>query len=80
MYGRGARVVGGMHGRGVCMAGWGHAWQGGGGMSGRGRHAWQGGHVCQGACVAGGCMAGGMCGRGGHAWQILQDTVNARAV
>ena len=31
-------MVGGMHGRGACMAG-GHAWQGG--MHGRGR-AWQG--------------------------------------
>ena len=38
---------GGMHGKGVCMAG-GHVWQG--------RHAWRG----RGACMAGVCVAGGM--------------------
>ena len=67
---------GGMHGREVCMAGvhvWqGHAWQGRGGMCGRGCAWWQ-------ACIAGGdhgrAMHGrGMCGRGGvhgrgHVWQ-----------
>ena len=57
-------MVGGMHGRGVCMAG-GHAWQGG---------VWQGGMHGRGACMAEGMCGkgcawqGGMCGWG-HAWQ-----------
>ena len=64
--------------RGACVAGGGHAWQGGnvwqgacmaGGMHDRGhawgwRHAWQGG-----MCDRGACMAGGMHGSGGHVWQ-----------
>ena len=54
---------GGMHGRGVCMAG-GGVWQGAcmaGGMHGGGVH---GRGVMHGRGV---CMAGGMHGRG-HAW------------
>ena len=48
-WGRGACVVGGMHGRGVCMAGGGgHAW-------------WRGVHG-RGVCVARGrAWQGGMC-------------------
>ena len=67
----GACVAGGVHGGaymvGACMAGgmWGVCM---GGMHGRG-HAWQGGMCGGGACVV-----------GGHVWQILQDTVNVRAV
>ena len=52
--------LGGVHGRGACMAGGMH---GGGmhsrGVHGRGRCAWQG------ACVAG----SGACVAGGHVWQ-----------
>ena len=73
---------GGVHGRGVCMAGacmaGGCAWHGGmhgrGGMCGRracvaGGHAWQ-----RGACMTGGmCGRGRMCGGGsvcgGNVWQ-----------
>ena len=69
-----------MDGRGACVAG-GHAWQGG--VHGGGGHAWQGGMHGFGAC-----MAGGYVWQGGCAWQgevcmpqqILQDTVNERAV
>ena len=80
MDGKGACVVGGVHGRGhawqrTCMEGC--AWQrgvnGGGcawqGVCGKGTcmaegHAWQG-HAWQGACVAGGHVwQGGICGRG----------------
>ena len=65
MCGRGACMVGDMHGEG-------YVWQGvcmvGGGMCGRGVH---GGGMCGGVCMAGG-MAGGMCGKGmhgrGHVW------------
>ena len=69
-----------MHSRGglvcwVCVRDRGHAWQVG--MRGR----------VGGVCVAGDfmhgrgeCMAGAVCLAGGHAWQILQDTVNERAV
>ena len=55
---QGPCVVGGVHGRGACVAG-GHAWQvaymagymhGEGGMCGRG-------HMWQGACVEGACVA-----------------------
>ena len=55
----GARMVGGMHGSGACMAGGIH---GGGGMHGRG------------ACVTGGgtCMAGGMRSRG-RAWHTVNE-------
>ena len=78
VYGGGACVAGGRHGRGCVVWGEGAvcAWQGAcmvGGMCGRG-HAWQGGHAWQDVCVA-----GGMHGRGrGHAWQErrpLQRTV-----
>ena len=67
-------MVGGGHSKG-------HAWQGAGGVHGRGVYVAGGvhgrGHVWQGACVVGGgvcmvgaCMAGGMCGGGwGCAWQ-----------
>ena len=76
--GGGGGMVGGMHGRGACMAVGGacmavggHAWQWGG-IHGSGGHAWQWGGACmagEGACVAVGvCMAGGVCGSGGHAW------------
>ena len=62
-------VNGGVHGRGVCMAG-GCMWQGAcmaGGVHGGG-HVWQGGMCGRGACMArvcawlrGVCMAGGAC-------------------
>ena len=45
---------GGMHGRGTCVAGWGHVWQAG--------------HMCWGVHDRGACVVGGMHGRG-HAWQ-----------
>ena len=77
-------MVGGMHGRGTCMAGGvhggggvhgrGHVWQGvcmAGGMSDRGC-AWQGAYMARG----GGMHGGGMHGRGGmHAIYTLQDMV-----
>ena len=68
---------GGMHGRGVCVAGacmaGGRAWQGG--VHGRGAcvaggHVWQGGRAWQGGMCGrgvhgrGACMVGGMHGRG----------------
>ena len=69
-------VGGGVHGRGACMHGRGHVWQG---VCVAGRHAWQGvcvagGHAWQGGvCGREACMSGGMCGRGacmagGCAW------------
>ena len=75
----GVRGGGGVHGRGVCMAG-GHAWQGG--MFGRG-HAWQRGmhgrgHVWQGDVHGRGCAwQGGMHGREGYAWQEAGETTTA---
>ena len=70
----GGRVHGrgeGLHGRGACVAG-GHAW-------------WEacmaGGHVWQGVMHGGrACMARGCAWQRGGARQILQDTVNERAV
>ena len=58
--------TGGMHGRGACMVGGMH---GGGGVHGKGggRCAWWG-HVWQGACVVGGMHGEGACAAGGHAW------------
>ena len=49
---------GGVHGRGVCMAG---------GACVAGGHAWTGGMHGWGACMAGSMHGGGMHGRG-HAW------------
>ena len=65
--------IGGVRGRGVCVAGAacvarGHAWQVGG-MCGGGGHVWQGD-----------MHGGGVCMAGGRAWQILRDTVNERTV
>ena len=64
---------GGMCGRGVGHAWWGHAWQG---ACVAGAHVWQGvghawwGHAWQGGMHGGGvCVARGMCGSGGLAWQ-----------
>ena len=75
MYGGGACMAGGIHGRGmhgggVCVVGGVY----GGGMRG-------GGHVWQGACMARGhaWQRGGMHG-GGGVWQILRDTVNEQVV
>ena len=65
MCGRRAYVAGGHVWPGACVAG---------GMHGRGVHGR--GHVWWGACTV-----GGMCGRGACVpQQILQDTVNQRAV
>ena len=36
--------------------------------------------VARGACMVGGMHGRGTCMTGGRAWQILQDTVNERAV
>ena len=52
--GHGRGMCGGsMHGRGACVAGWTHAWQGGG-MHDRGHAWWE-------VCVVGVCMAEGAC-------------------
>ena len=59
-------MVGGMHGKGMSIAGW---------MDGRG-HAWQGDVHSRvdgwlGACMAG-CMHGGVCVCGGSACMALE--------
>ena len=88
--GLGVCMVGGMCGRGACVARR-HVWQRGcvyqGGVHGRGAcvaggHAWQGrrgvhgrGHAWQGVC-----MGGGHVWQGWHTWQILRDKVNERLV
>ena len=67
-----------MHGRGECVAGRGHMWQGG-------VCAWQGACVAGGACAAGGvCVHGawqGVCVAGGYAWQgaCVAGGVHSRA-
>ena len=79
--GRGVGMVRDVHGRGSCMEGGGHLWQGGGrasvagGVVGGGRLCMAGGHAWQGGmcglrilleCMHGGeCVAGGVCGGGG---------------
>ena len=57
----GVSVAGGMRGRGAYMVGVVH---GRGGMHGRGWHVWQGGVCGRGACMAGEVHDGGLHGRG----------------
>ena len=69
-------MVGGVHGRGVCMAGVVHGREAcvaggmhGRGVCGRGGHVWQSGAWVADGHVWGTCVAGGHVWQGGHAWQ-----------